>query len=384
MGGLFTLLRDRVDHNARRAVEVYTTELPAFREAATAAQVRSGMLEFAVLLRRREVELAADDAPFTPDDLAVLGAFGAERGRQGMPLPAHRQVMVLHSMLTLREIQEAAGPNEVDHLMHMLGWLPANGLAAQSAYTRGYLMGQKSFLPLVPRIRQLARALLADGVVAAEIAESLDLRLPDGYLVLSVRMGGRPAGQDERDQILGTLLRRTRVPMVWDVPDEFVALLPDDAGRGAEQRALTLAGDLAELVERPCAIGAATAKTGAMAEAAALASRVSRVSPPQSAPSHVPTLRDVFVELGAAEVPQVDEWLTGIGRRLATGPDLVRTLDAYYRHDMNRLNTAGELRIHPRTLDYRLHRVRELVGMEPGSTRGVRTLSTAVARLRAR
>jgi hypothetical protein len=382
MSDLFSLLLDRVDRNARRAVEVYTAELPAFREVATATPDRSAMFDFAVLLRRREAELAADNEPFTQEDLAALCAVGAERGRQGVSLKAQRQVMVLHSVLTLREIQEAAGPGEVDQLMHMLGWLPANGLAAQSAYTRGYLMGQKSFLPLVPRIRQLARALLADRNVAADLAESLDLRVPDGYLVLSVRVAGRPAGQDERDQVLDALLRRTRVPMVWDEPDELVALLPGDAGRGPEQRALALAAEFAELVARPCSIGAATARSGAVAEAAALASRVSLVSPRQSAPCHLPTLRDVFVELGAAQVPQVDEWLTGLGRQLANGPDLVRTLDAFYRHDMNRLNTAGELRIHPRTLDYRLHRVRELVGIEPGSTRGVRTLSTAVARLR--
>lgn len=382
MGGLFTQLRSGADRNARRAVEVYTTELPDFRTVAASARVRSAMLDFALLLRRREAELGADGAPFTQEDLAVLSAYGAERGRQGVSLTAQRQVMTLHSMLTLREIQEAAGSREVDHLMHMLGWLPANGLAAQRAYTKGFLLGQKRFLPLVARVRQLAAALLADDVVAADLAESLDVRVTDDLLVLSVRVTGPAPGEDERDQILDTLIRRDRVPMTWDGPDEFVALQPGGAER-AEQRALALACRLAELVERPCSIGAATAKVGVVAEAAALARRVGRVSPPQTVPSHLPTMRDVFVELGVAELPQVGEWLTGLGRRLSAGPDLVRTLDAFYRHDMNRMNTAGELRIHPRTLDYRLHRVRELVGIDPVSTRGVRTLSAAVARLRA-
>jgi sugar diacid utilization regulator len=48
---------------------------------------------------------------------------------------------------------------------------------------------------------------------------------------------------------------------------------------------------------------------------------------------------------------------------------------------MNRLNTAGTLRIHPRTLDYRFRRVRALVGMAPGSLQGVRVLSAVVARV---
>ncbi|OLF15467.1 PucR family transcriptional regulator [Actinophytocola xanthii] len=396
MTGLFTVLRQRVDRNAKRAVEVYTNELADFRAAAAKPTVRAGMLDFAVLLRRREAELAADGAPFEATDLASLTAFGAERGAQGVSLADQRGVLLLHSMLTLREIQEVAAPNQLDHLMAMLAWLPTNGLAAQQAYTRGYLAGQKKCLPVVNRFAELAKALLEDSVLAADLAESLELRLAQRHLVLVMRVLGMPfaAGDGRRDQVVDLLLRRERVPMAWYEPDELVAVLPADdpnggtnggtnGGEQLEHRALTLAREFAELVDRPCSTGAAQGPTGALGETLTLARRVNRVSPPETVPSHIPTLRDVFVELGVTELPQVDEWLRDLARRLAAGPDLVRTLDAFYRHDMNRLNTAGELRIHPRTLDYRLHRVRELVGLEPASTRGVRTLSAAVARLRA-
>ncbi|CAM5531213.1 hypothetical protein SAURM35S_02268 [Streptomyces aurantiogriseus] len=69
------------------------------------------------------------------------------------------------------------------------------------------------------------------------------------------------------------------------------------------------------------------------------------------------------------DVPFVDEWLRTVARRLSSGPDLVVTLDACYRCDMNRGAAATALNVHPRTLDYRLRRVRELTGVEPGSTR---------------
>ncbi|NUT26078.1 MAG: helix-turn-helix domain-containing protein, partial [Streptomyces sp.] len=62
------------------------------------------------------------------------------------------------------------------------------------------------------------------------------------------------------------------------------------------------------------------------------------------------------------------------------GPDLLLTLDAYYHHDMHRGATATALNVHARTLDYRLRRVRELTGIAPGSTHGVRVLSAVVAR----
>jgi len=58
----------------------------------------------------------------------------------------------------------------------------------------------------------------------------------------------------------------------------------------------------------------------------------------------------------------------------------VATLHAYYANDMNRARCAAALHIHPRTLDYRLRRVREVAGVDPGSTVGVRLLSAAVAR----
>ncbi|MDQ0815345.1 sugar diacid utilization regulator [Streptomyces sp. B3I7] len=47
---------------------------------------------------------------------------------------------------------------------------------------------------------------------------------------------------------------------------------------------------------------------------------------------------------------------------------------------MNRRAAAAALDVRPRTLDHRLTRVRRLTGFDPASTRGVRILSTLVAR----
>jgi hypothetical protein len=384
----FGLLRERIDSHAQRAVDVYTSELPDFRTVAGNPQARGSMLDFAVLLRRREVELAAEGAPFTPEDLGMLAAFGKERGAQGVSLAAQRQVLVLHSMLTLREIEETARPHRVGQVMHMLGWLPANGLAAQEAYTKGFLTGQKLLLPVVTRVQDLAGTLLADNSVAEQLADSLDMRLATGYLVIVLRLSSAPFRDTDgqRDVVVDFLYKRYQVPMTWHEPDEFIALLPakgngETNGIEVHERALDFARDFAHAVERPCSLGAASGRTHYLGEAVALARRISRVAPAERTPSRLPMLPDVFVELSVSQEPQVDQWLRELGQRLSTGPDLVTTLDAFYRHDMNRLNTAGALRIHPRTLDYRLQRVRELVGINPGSTHGVRTFSAAVSRL---
>jgi sugar diacid utilization regulator len=39
------------------------------------------------------------------------------------------------------------------------------------------------------------------------------------------------------------------------------------------------------------------------------------------------------------------------------------------------------LRIHPRSLDYRLQRAGELTGLDPASTHGIRILSAVVSRV---
>jgi sugar diacid utilization regulator len=105
------------------------------------------------------------------------------------------------------------------------------------------------------------------------------------------------------------------------------------------------------------------------------------VAPVHARPGPVHFRTDLFAELGVAQVPSVDRWLRELACRLAAGPDLVTTLDAFYRNDMGRTRTAAALCIHPRTLDYRLQRVHELTGLDPVSVRGVRILSTAVTRV---
>ncbi|MDX3159139.1 helix-turn-helix domain-containing protein, partial [Streptomyces scabiei] len=158
--------------------------------------------------------------------------------------------------------------------------------------------------------------------------------------------------------------------------------VPDLASDLAPDRLPDLVRDFALALGSPCAVGTAVARTAESADALERARRISRAAPlrPASAQSRPHTLADVFVELAVADVPFADAWLRSLSRRLDSGPDLLTTLDAYYRHDMHRGSTAAALTVHSRTLDYRLRRVRELTGIDPGSTRGVRALSTVVAR----
>jgi hypothetical protein len=395
MGKLFGVLRKRVDANARRAVDVYTEELVEYRTMAADTRSRATMLDFAVLLRRRTVALAADNQPFTGDDLGYLEVMGRDRGEAGVSLASQRRVLALHAALTLQEIYEVVGPNDLDDLQYVLAWLGPQGAAAQDAFTRGFLDGQKRIAPMVTRVQQLAKMLLTDDAAARTLARNLGGTVADHYLVTVVRIADGPARPQNgaRDEIITALLHRgeppaaSLTPVTWHEPHELVLLVPSaaphalDAQAVAADRALSLVRDFAEMVGRPCSAGAAHGAVPGLAAAVTLARQVSRAAPVQSIPKSIHTVADVFVELGVAQLPQVDDWLRAVARRLSSGPDLVATLDAYYRNDMNRLHAAASLHVHPRTLDYRLRRVRDLTGVDPTSTYGIRVLNTTVARI---
>ena len=386
MSDLFDQLKARVDVNARRAVDAYTSELAEYRTRWSNGPGRAALMDFAVLLRRRTAELAADDQPLSADDLEIISAVGRERGEKGLSLAAQQSVLVLHATLTLREVQEVAGPKEHKNLMRMLGWLSQQGTLAGRAFTHGFLDGQRHIVPAVMRLQLLADMLLAGDSAAPELARGLGLCLAGRYVVTVVRVAGEPIPSNggPREEIIEMLLKSHQAPVTWHRPEELVALVPNGSAEppdAATERALSLARDFAEIVARPCAVGTATGAVSALADTVALARQVSLAAPIEAVPSRAHNVADVFVELGTAGLPHVDQWLRDVARRLSGGPALMTTLDAYYRSDMNRLLTAASLHIHPRTLDYRLRRVRELTGIEPGSTHGVRVLSTAVARM---
>jgi hypothetical protein len=385
MGDLFSHLRRRIDPNARRAVDAYHRELADFRVLDGAGTAGTSMFDFAVALRRRTVELAAEDEPFAEEDLHYMASVGRERAERGISLRSERRVQALHAALTLQEVREAAGPDDIDDLMHMLRWIGANGVHAQNAYTRGFLTGQRRRVPYSRRIQRLAAMLISDDATAAQVAAELAMAVPERHCVTVVRphVGLRLATDKERTVAVEALLEVHRYPMMWRSPEEFLLLTPaTDVVTPfvpADPITATVVVDLCAQLGGPCSIGTAVGRTGQLADAVALARRISRVAPVQNKPRELHTVADVIVELALGELPELDRWLGGLSELLAAGPDLVKTLDAFYRHDMNRLRAANALNIHPRTLDYRIHRVRDLTGLHPASARGVRVIGAAVA-----
>ncbi|MFF8938494.1 PucR family transcriptional regulator [Streptomyces paradoxus] len=410
MGSFFAELARQATANARREVEAYAREIAEFGFLDTNSQARADTLEYALWLRRRTVELSPDNGELSDEDLGYIAAIGELRAAAGMSLDARQRVLRLHTSLMLREINEATEAQRgvgVDELMRMMSWFAPQGERGIRAYSQGFVTALRHRLPYVEQAALLARSLLNGDPISAELASALGMELPEHCAVTVIRVPDRPAGDRDLESEIEALVKTHHAPITWwpgkgSRSGELIALIPlhsatPPASLGpstaetvqphsvpdlAPDPVSDLVRDFAQALGRPCAAGTATSSLSEVAHALDLARRISRAAPLRraSARPRPHTVSDVFVELAVADAPFVDEWLHTVGRSLQPGPDLLVTLDAYYRHDMHRGATAAALNVHPRTLDYRLRRVRELTGIDPGSTRGVRILSTVVTR----
>lgn len=392
MPDLIVALQRRIDVNARRAVDAYQRDVSEY--ASPSPGQLAHMLDFARFIRSVSLERARDGTPLTEDDLAAIGAVGRRRGEDRFSLASQRQALSTHTALMLGEVAEAATPANTEDVLHMITWLGREGTRARSAYLDGYLAGVGQTWSVSAQVQLLARSLLADEVPLVGIARTAGVRLGQQYLVTVVRFDSPQLAARERERIVETALSSWRIPMCWLGSTELALVAPASAdvtasaavllGGGGVQgpewdRTLEVVRGIAVDSGRPCSAGAAVGPVGHLATALEQARQITRLTPPEPKPHRLHTVADRFVELGVARSPHVDRWLREIVTLLEAGPDLVRTLEAYYRHDMFRPATARALGIHMRTLDYRLQRVHELTGLRPASTRGVRILTAAVA-----
>lgn len=388
MGSLFLELSRQAAANARREVEAYAREIPEFEILGRSRRARDETMEYSVWLRRRTIDLSPDNDALSGDDLGYIASIGEARAVAGMSLHSRQRVLRLHTELMLRDINEATvaqrGGGDVDELMRIMTWFAPQGERGIVAYSRGFVTALRRRMPYAEQAALLVRSLLDAEPLAAELATAVGMEVPERCAVTVIRVPGLSiAGDPGLEGELEALVKTHQMPVLWDTEGgELIALGPLQQTEPDGSRLSAAVRDFAEALGRPCAAGTASGPSAELGDALEQARRISRAAPlrPASARMRAHTVPDVFVELAVAETPSADDWLRTVARRLDPGPDLFVTLDAYYRHDMQRGAASAALNVHVRTLDYRLRRVRELTGIDPGSTHGVRVLSAVVNR----
>jgi hypothetical protein len=205
----------------------------------------------------------------------------------------------------------------------------------------------------------------ADGGVGAAVAARRKLRRVQSRLE---RWAGQP--------VLGLLEPAGGPVLLATVPEELAKLLV-----GLD----SLAAELSEAAGAPVRLGVAVATmTAELASAARQAADVLRLAQEVGRGPGAYQLADVLLEYQLSLPSDALPVLSSLLDPLERNPDLTLTLETYLAHDLDRRGAAAALHVHPNTLDYRLRRIVELIGIDLSSTHGLQLVGAALAARRLR
>lgn len=176
-------------------------------------------------------------------------------------------------------------------------------------------------------------------------------------------------------RLRGELDRHFSAPVLWQPSvDGGLALVPgpdDRRFRTALRSARRAAG-------APLWAAVAVAAPAEVATTAPLCDEVMEVVRATGRPEGVYDLADVALDYQLRQASAAQPVLAALLAPLDAHPDLLRTLEVHQRSGMSRRRSAGELGVHPNTVDNRLRRVAELTGLDPTDPAAVPTVRAAL------
>jgi hypothetical protein len=244
-----------------------------------------------------------------------------------------------------------------------------------------------------------ARRALASALISGEPydgpAARLGVRIAPAYVALAVQLG-LPADDGDRSPLDDSAVSaRRRLRGVQERLDAFagepvlglldptggLALLPSTPDRVTTMltELPTLLSDIRALVGDDVIAGAAgCVGVVTVSRAARQARDVLGIAQRLGRPPGVYLLDDVLLEYQLTRDSDARPLLAGLLDPLESNPDLVQTLECYFERQLDRRSTAAELHVHPNTLDYRLRRIAQLTGLDPGKPSGQQLLAAAL------
>lgn len=389
MGDLFVRAQARVQSLAARAVEVLVVETPVYA-VLPPEQMRGEIRRLAE--RHLEVMLrcmAERRAP-RPEELSAHRAAAARRAEEHVPLESLQMAHHLIARTGWLGLLELAGPDEQAELLaaveSMSGYLTAVTGAVATAWQEERANDDAERLAAR---RALARALVDGAPVEAPLLRA-GTSLSPRYVVLAVRLGEAHADPDET-MLVAERRRARRVLAGVDLiapgevlsllePDGGLLLLPCPAGDDpVTPRLAALSDDLVAHLDVVLIGASEPAGVTALADAAEQAQEVLGLARQLGRPSGLYRLQDVVLEYQLTRPGPGLPAMAALLEPLAEHPDLLHTLRTFVELDRDRRRCATALHIHPNTLDYRVRRAVELLGLDPARSQGLQLIGAALA-----
>ncbi|MBW1604476.1 helix-turn-helix domain-containing protein [Streptomyces sp. JJ66] len=365
---------------AVRVVDQLAEQLPAYA-ALPREQLRSDIVRVAYQSIRSFVAVLESGQLPDAGQLAAIEESAARRAEEGLRLGAVVSAYHLGAQVCVDEVTPLAAPADLPAVLTLNQLMLRYLQRVTAAGVDGYFQERQAAFGEEHSARQALLDALLDGRGVRDAAGRAGLRLPRGYLVLSLAVAPHPdelAPGVDSAVAARRKLRRLRVELERHVrgvvlsaltTDGGPALLPTESAPG-EVRPATwewLAGVLSHLTRvtgaQVTAGVAATAPEG-VPDAVRLADEVRAVATGAGRPPGLYRLADVLLEYQLTRPGPARDELAALLAPLAARPELLATLRAYLAHGMDRRGTARALSVHPNTLDYRLRRVTAFTGLD--------------------
>lgn len=372
------VLHEELDGRLDEIVSSVTTQVGALVPSYGVLPREQLQKEFAAVVAtttRLFARVVRDGTLPEADDLEPLLEAAARRAEEGIPLGDILAVYHLGVSMVVDELATLATADDVADLVEVNRLLLAFLARAVPAAATGYLAASQETLSETQGAKQaLMDALLEDGDGAA-VAARVGLRLADRYAVISLSLGPHPdESSPEIDRVVASRrkLRRMRQALDISAPDALASMTAAAGTILVPLRAEDRVEDVSRLVgELSRAAGASVLAAvevvtpEGVAEAVPLTGEVLEVAARTGRTEGLVQLQDVLVEYQLSRGSAARPRLAALLAPLSAHPDVLETLRVFVLEEgMNRRRTARRLNVHPNTVDYRLKRVRTLVGLD--------------------
>lgn len=390
--GLWDRLERRIPATVERTMRRYVDGSPHYQGVVTEHLGRH-MAHTCREGARLYVRMARELREPRDEELRLFRERAHARGAEGLPAADFMEAYHLSAEELWHELTQVAdGDLPPEAAAVLLRWLRHVTRAALDAH-------QQEFQAARGEEREARRATvraLVAGEQAAESAARFGIRLAGSYGVLALRfapeptesigdaLGRRLAGRRKVHRITEELVR-TLGEAVVDADlltaldaDGGLALVPSAPDRPSP--ALDAAREALPRIARATGVDmwAGFAHADGLAALPDAAAQARRLLPLAEAPGEVAVLEDHLFAYHLRHDSEAVPHLRSLVERLATEPDLLATLGAYFANDFNRRGTAQQLHVHPNTIDNRLSRVDALTGVNPRTSQGLLVLGAAL------
>ncbi len=361
-------LRARVPALTRCVVDRLRTELPVYAELPQeevagdiADVVQHNLRLFADVMERRG---EADD-----DWFAVQRDSAAQRAEEGVPLDAILSAYLLGAEMGWSEISAGAGPSDLADLQEALAHLMSFQRRLVSEVTAAYLETRQVLDVQQHRDRHSQMTALLAGDPPPRSTAAL-------YVVMTLTLAPHP--DESHPGPRARVAARRKIRRVQSTFDRFAGEPALTALDGSGGTALLPVGtppawdDLRELITRtaqaadvPVTAAAAVTEPAAVPSAVAQNTEIVDLVARTGRPPGLYRLADVLLDYQLSRPGEALTALARLLRPLEAKPELLQTLETYLGEDLDRRRTAAALHVHPNTVDYRIRRITQLIGLSP-------------------